>query len=47
MGEVRLVHQSWFTYLSNSYVSPRRGLKGFPTLSQFEVAMDMAKAVTY
>ena len=37
----------FISYLSNSYVSPNNGLNGFPTRSQFDVAMDIAKAVTY
>ena len=37
----------FLSYLSNSYVSPNNGLNGFPTRSQFDVAMDIAKAVTY
>ena len=35
------------THLSNSYVSPSKGLNGLPTRSQFDAAADAAKAAMY
>ena len=34
-------------HLCSSYVSPSRGLKGLPILSQLEAVADTANAVTY